>query len=428
MKYTQNEKINQVTEETIVVGIDIGSQEHYARAFDYRGREIGKLIKFSNRICEYESFLEWIKELSSQTEKTKVLAGVEPTGHYWFALAEWLKAVSIELVTVNPYHVKRSKEFDDNSPSKTDIKDPKVIAKLLIDGRYNMFYQPTGVYADLRSLVNSKEQITKEVGQIKNKLHRWLSIYFPEYMEVYKSSCAASGLLVLKKASFPEEIAKLGEEGINKVFREAKLRAVGKKKAASLYAAAKASIGIKEGKYGAKLELELILENYDQKQTQLCKIMNKIEELLGLVPEAEKMMSIPGIGIATVAGFLSEVGDVRRFSSPRQIQKLAGLSLKENSSGKHQGQTTISKRGRSRLRKLLFQATLPLVKSNCQFKELHQYYTTRENNPLKKKQSLIALSSKLIRVFYGIIQTNTSYDGTRLLGDIKRPEVLKKIA
>ena len=57
-----------------------------------------------------------------------------------------------------------------------------------------------------------------------------------------------------------------------------------------------------------------------------------------------------GIGVITVAGFLAEVGDVRRFESPRQIQKLAGLSLRENSSGKHKGQTSISKRGRSKLR------------------------------------------------------------------------------
>ena len=37
-----------------------------------------------------------------------------------------------------------------------------------------------------------------------------------------------------------------------------------------------------------------------------------------------------GIGVITVAGFLTEVGDVRRFESPRQIQKLAGLSLRED--------------------------------------------------------------------------------------------------
>ena len=32
MNYTQNEKIEQVTNETLVIGVDIGSQTHYARA------------------------------------------------------------------------------------------------------------------------------------------------------------------------------------------------------------------------------------------------------------------------------------------------------------------------------------------------------------------------------------------------------------
>ena len=42
---------------------------------------------------------------------------------------------------VNPYHVKQSKEMDDNSPKKTDQKDPKTIAKLVVEGRY--LYTPT---------------------------------------------------------------------------------------------------------------------------------------------------------------------------------------------------------------------------------------------------------------------------------------------
>lgn len=67
------------------------------------------------------------------------------------------------------------------------------------------------------------------------------------------------------------------------------------------------------------------------------------------IPESEQMLVIKGIGIITVAGFLAEVGDVRRLESPSQIQKMARLSLRENSLGKHKGQTTISKRGRSKL-------------------------------------------------------------------------------
>lgn len=41
----QNQKINQVKECTLVVGIDIGSTTHYARAFDWRGIELGNVFK-----------------------------------------------------------------------------------------------------------------------------------------------------------------------------------------------------------------------------------------------------------------------------------------------------------------------------------------------------------------------------------------------
>ena len=42
MDYKQNAKIEQVNENTLVVGVDIGSETHYTRAFDYRGRERSK--------------------------------------------------------------------------------------------------------------------------------------------------------------------------------------------------------------------------------------------------------------------------------------------------------------------------------------------------------------------------------------------------
>jgi len=45
-------------------------------------------------------------------------------------------------VLVNPYHVKRSKELDDGHPSKSDKKDPKTIAKLVLEGRYVYPYIP----------------------------------------------------------------------------------------------------------------------------------------------------------------------------------------------------------------------------------------------------------------------------------------------
>lgn len=176
MNFIQNEKLNQVSENSIVIGVDIASELHYARAFDWRGTELNKVFKFENSVEGFTSFSKWIKDLKEQTKKTAVLIGAEPTGHYWFGLASYLKEQSIKLVLVNPFHVKRSKELDDNHPGKTDSKDPKTIAKLVIEGRYNEPYIPEGVYAELRIATACRLRILKELNGIKNRIQRWLKI------------------------------------------------------------------------------------------------------------------------------------------------------------------------------------------------------------------------------------------------------------
>ena len=46
---TQNAKIKDITEKTLVIGIDVGSETHFARAFDWRGYEISRTpLAFSN--------------------------------------------------------------------------------------------------------------------------------------------------------------------------------------------------------------------------------------------------------------------------------------------------------------------------------------------------------------------------------------------
>jgi hypothetical protein len=54
-----------------------------------------------------------------------------------------------------------------------------------------------------------------------------------------------------------------------------------------------------------------------------------------------------------------------------------------------------------------------------EFKQLHEYYTTRSNNPLKKMQSLVVIACKILRVIYTILKTGTTYDSQKLLKDIK---------
>ena len=85
MNYTQNERIEQVSNETLVIGIDIGSQTHYARAFDNRGKELTKRVfSFKNDIDGFNSFDQWAEKIRTENGKEKIMIGCEPTGHYWF--------------------------------------------------------------------------------------------------------------------------------------------------------------------------------------------------------------------------------------------------------------------------------------------------------------------------------------------------------
>jgi len=227
---------------------------------------------------------------------------------------------------------------------------------------------------------------------------------------------------ILRQAPLPKDIVALGVDGVNKIWRDAKQRGAGKKRATTLVTAAQSSIGSKQADQAARMDLWQLLDEYDLIEKQLREINDLLLNLLTGIPDAQRMLAIQGVGMVTVAGFLAEAGDIRRFTDPKQIVKYAGMAvIKPNDSGKHNGKGKLSRRGRKRLRTILVQAARSLVKSNSDFQQIHQYFTTRECNPLKKIQSICAIANKLIHVFYGMIINDQPYDGEKMLRDIHRP-------
>ena len=419
---TQNAKITAITEKTLVIGIDVGSETHFARAFNWRGYEFSrKPLEFGNTEEGFETLRTWIMELKEKHGMDKVIPGMEPTGHYWFNLGKFLQDEGMKPVHVNPHHVKKSKEMDDNDPSKNDRKDPRVIAGLVNEGRYFYPYIPDGIYAEIRALSGLQVLARSEITRLKNRIARWFSIYFPNYKDVYGNVGAVSGLMVLKEAPLPEDIVKLGVEGVNRIWRDAKLRGVGLKRARTLVTAAEHSIGSREAQEAARIELRILLADYERYTAREKDLMALIEEKIAEVPYVDKLLEIRGVGLKTVVGFVAEVGDIKRFDDPKQLQKLAGYAIVRNQSGKHKGESHISYRGRKRLRYVLYEAAVSVVGHSPEFRSIHQYYTTRDRNPLKKMQSMIAVACKLIRVFYLILQTGVTYNAEKMMEDIRRP-------
>ena len=124
------------------------------------------------------------------------------------------------------------------------------------------------------------------------------------------------------------------------------------------------------------------------------------------IPYSRSILSIKGIGNVTVAGLIGEVGDFKKFHTIAEIMKLAGLDLYEISSGKHKGQRRISKRGRPLMRKLLFFASINVVRANG---IMHGEYRQMLNRGMPKIKALTAISRKLLGRIFALVRDNTVY-------------------
>lgn len=156
---------------------------------------------------------------------------------------------------VNPYYVKHSKELDNGHSSKSDKKDPKTIAKLLLEGPYVYPYIPQGLYAELRVAMNCCWMVRKELASIQNQIQRWLKIYFPEHGKVFGRFTGTGSIVFHHSAPFPSDLISLGVEGIGGNWEKMKLCGIGQKKAQRIYESAKTSVGCTTGMEAARMEL-----------------------------------------------------------------------------------------------------------------------------------------------------------------------------
>ncbi|MFZ5769116.1 MAG: transposase [Bacillota bacterium] len=108
-------------------------------------------------------------------------------------------------------------------------------------------------------------------------------------------------------------------------------------------------------------------------------------------------MSIRGVGSVVAATVLGEAGDFRRFENWKQLRKLSGYNLVEQSSGQNKGQSMISKRGRPALRHVLYLAAVVAIAKNRDFQALYASLTMRQRNPLKGKQALLVVATRILR-------------------------------
>jgi hypothetical protein len=262
------------------------------------------------------------------------------------------------------------------------------------------------------------------MNSIKNRIVGILDEYFPEFTNVFK--CPLKGkasMQILKGCPFPTHVLELGFDGVLAEVRKAVKKSVGKQKVLALLEAARDSVGVAYGLESARLQMRMLTEELEFLQKQLAEIETRMKEFLEMTGYAELLLGIDGVGVVSAATFIGEIGDPLRFDSPRQISRMAGYNLVENSSGQSKSGTSISKRGRKQLRALLFRMAMVMVSKNKELKQLYQHLKTRRDNPLKGKQALIVISKKIITIIYQILKNRKTYEPALVLGTVRRQQL-----
>ena len=335
-----------------------------------------------------------------------------------------MKKAKITVVLVNPYHTKKAKELDDNSQTKSDKKDALTIARLVKDGRYFETYLPHDVYAELRSLATARNSINKRKKSVMNTITAVLDEYFPEFTEVFKHPFKGKASMhLLKVCPIPKYVVELGEDGVLAEIKKAVKKTVGRKKAIQLVETARGSIGVDYGEYAARFKIQQMMEELELLIRQLEEVEREMAETLKKTEVSEYLLSIQGMGVVSLATCLGELGDPLRFEDARQMNRMAGYNLIEDSSGTNQSGTCISKRGRKNLRCVLYQIAVTMVATNKEMRRLYDYLKTREKNPLKKMQALVVISKKVLTLIFTLSKKKEYYDPELVFGEYRKSQL-----
>jgi transposase len=407
MQDKQNQLIERISDKHLVVGVDIAQELHVARAVNYRGIIVGDPLTFENNEEGFARLLQWINELKTLKGFASTIIGMEPTGHYWINLSKWLYDQDIEAVTVNPHLVKKNKENRDNSRSKSDKKDALVIADMVKNGYYSFIRPTSETFEKLRVLMSNRDMTVKRLVSAINQINRWVDIVFPELRQVFKDVKGKGAMATLRLFPTPLELRSMKAPDIVEGWKTQMKRQPGIIKARLLIELATHSVGSRQAHDAYKLHLEQLIEEFDLATAQLERVEQEVTNLLKQVPFAKKLLGIKGISEIALAGILGEAGDLSGFAHGNSLLRHAGLHLAEASSGKWKGQIVLSKRGRSRLRRFLYLATMSLVMNNPDFKELHA--NNVKVKKMKKMKSIMKLIHKLARVLVGMARKNESY-------------------
>jgi transposase len=370
-----------------------------------------------NRTEPIRTTLELILRFARCGGFTNVRIVVEPTGIYHRTLLRIARALGCETAFVNAAHVVAMRTVVFGDKGKTDRRDPIAIDAVAQQGRLILHRELPETYQLMRHWSKLYEDAEHAIINAKSCVHRVLTQLFPDFSFGVDFLFGDSGTVIFRSFGFhPHRIIAHAPSRIHERLR--RTSTIRRSSVDRLLAEARSSAAaVPAGRATDLLAHELALAWTDL-ETAIIRRAGARAALESLYTEARGADSrLPGehrgfVSTLSLARFFAETGPLDDFESYRQVLKFGGLNLAERKSGKYVGVTKISRCGRVRLRSVLNQMTLPLVKRDRLYGPFYHHKTGVEKMP--GKQAMTAVARKLVKVLWGIYHSGGAFDVKRV--------------
>jgi transposase len=329
------------------VGIDLHKQSITVCVVD----ESRKEVRIQRLCCsDAELIVAFFRKLG------KFKAVVEATSSYEW-LWQLLEPHAEELVLAHPGKLRVIAE----STRKSDRLDARVLADFLARDMIPRAYRPTPRQREHRVLVRQRRFIQKEITILKNKLRHVLGNYNADRTDLF-------------------------EEDGQQYLKKLRLRPAD------------------------RFVVKQLLSSWRHHEEQLQAVDQALKAFAKKASAQEKearevLRSIPGVGPVTVDVVVSEIGDVRRFRSAKQVAAYAGLAPgQRESAGKRKG-LSIDKKGSPLLRWALVEAAWRLVRLSRYWCGVFEGLKQRSG----KKKAIVAIARRLLGVMVALLRSGQRY-------------------
>jgi transposase len=148
------------------------------------------------------------------------------------------------------------------------------------------------------------------------------------------------------------------------------------------------------------------LRQIDFLSEEIGAIDAKLCEWVSASPEARRLMTIPGVGVAAAAALMAAIGDVSRFSSPRKLVAYLGLDAKVRQSGEGAARHgRISKRGNTQARAVLVEAAWIAARSPGPLRAFAERLRARKHSGVAS----VALARKIACLCWQLLSKEEDY-------------------